>query len=183
MLLRNINESINYNGIKIGLTRSRKDFTKLKELDREVYGGRGYMPPVSEIVIVAQPEGNKKLAGYIVAKPYRKTAYCRRVGVSPEFEDMGLRPKLIEQMLQTCREMGFEFVTARSTSGKMDAINRETMGDPVKTTEYPKKTVNRYKKNLTDDIVIPPAQPDNRGINTKPVKRVGISKSGAGQYA
>jgi len=129
------------------LTRDAKDFKKVQELDRLVHGGRGYKPPVGEIVLVAKKDDGK-IVGYSIAKPYRKTAYNRRWGVHPDHQDSGLAKELAQKMMKTCRDQGFKFTTARSKNDNSEWL-KDLYGDPASTRKTPRKTtIKRFKKDL-----------------------------------
>lgn len=128
------------------LTRDAKDYKKIQELDREVHGGRGYKPPVGEIVLVAKKDG--KIVGYSIAKPYRNTAYNRRWGVHPDYQNSGLAKELAQKMLRTCRDQGFKYTTARSKDDTAEWM-KDLYGEPTSTRKTPrKKTIKRFKKDL-----------------------------------
>lgn len=137
MKLRQLNESTNE--CEIAVTRDRGDFTQIKKMG-------GCRPAVTDLVMVARVGPDIK--GYMITKPYRKTAYTKRCGCDPEYPD--LLEKLLQATMDKCKDLGFEYNTSRATDDELKALFDRMYGDPYKTQEFKHKTANRYRTNLSE---------------------------------
>jgi len=137
----------------IVVTRDRNDFKLIKQLDKELYGRKGYRPPISYIVIIAKK--GKDCYGYAVAQPHSKIAYNRRCGVHPDYQDTDLSHRLISKLMDTCKSLGFKYTTARSSDDGKNEMFNSVFGEPIGHTKFKHATVSKFKKDLlSDDIPV-----------------------------
>jgi len=137
MKLTQLNESVNE--CQVAVTRDRNDFKTIKKMG-------GSKPDVTDLVMVARM--GTEIVGYMVTKPYRKTAYTKRYGCNPGHEDV--LEVLLQATMDKCKNLGFEYNTNRTTDSKIKELFDRLYGDPYKTQEFKHKTANRYRTNLSE---------------------------------